>query len=78
MDKNGKVHKIVDKELATGTSPMNTAKSFINKWSTALDVDANEFIERGPFLDGHNTQELMYNKDTGEYKFTAVYFHTIC
>jgi len=74
MDKNGKVHKIVDKELATGSTPIETAKSFINTWSLALDVDASEFIERGPFPDGHSVQELMYNRATGLYKFTGVYF----
>jgi len=74
MDHFGKVHKMYDKELASGSSPMATAEAFINKWSRALDVQAHEFVQRGPFPDQHVEHELMYNKATGQYKFTGVYY----
>ncbi len=74
MDRMGKIHKIVDKQLATGKTPLATAKNFINNFSTALDVDAKEFVERGPFKDQHVEQQLMYNQETGQHKFTGVYY----
>ena len=74
MDREGKVHKLLDKELASGRSPIDTAMNFISSWSTGLGVRSDQFIERGPFPDGHSTQQLMYNPETGEHKFTGVYF----
>ena len=74
LDRFGQIHKIVDKQLAIGKTPKATAESFIETWSPALDVDSKEFVERGPFPDRHVEQQLMYNPDTGLYKFTGVYY----
>ena len=74
INQDGKIHKLIDKELATGHSPINTAENFIDTWSSGLGVDARQFVARGPFSDGHSVQEMMYNKDTGEHKFTGIYY----
>ena len=74
VDRFGQVHKIIDKQLSTGRTPLASAEDFISNFSTALDVDANEFIERGPFPDQHTHQELMYVPETGQHKFTGVYY----
>ncbi|MBC8308961.1 MAG: hypothetical protein H8E83_00425, partial [Planctomycetes bacterium] len=74
VNRAGSIHKILDKELATGRTPKASAENFIKGFSTALDVDANEFIERGPFPDKHVEQQLMYIPETGEHKFTGVYY----
>ncbi len=74
MDHFGKIHKLYGKELASGSSPLATAEAFINEWSRALDVQANEFVQRGPFPDQHVEQQLMYDKATGQHKFTGVYY----
>ncbi|MDP7004940.1 MAG: hypothetical protein QF718_01845, partial [Phycisphaerales bacterium] len=74
VNRSGKIHKILHKELATGRTPKASAENFIKGFSTALDVDANEFIERGPFPNQQTELELMYNPDTGNHKFTGVYY----
>ena len=74
INQDGKIHKLIDKELATGQSPINTAENFIDTWSSGLGVDARQFVARGPFSDGHSVQEMMYNKNTGEHKFTGIYY----
>ena len=74
VQRSGQVHKILDKQLATGQTPIATAENFITTFSPALDVDANEFIQRGPFFDKHVEQELMYIPETGGHKFTGVYY----
>jgi len=74
MDHFGKIYKLYGKELATGLNPKATAESFIKEWSLALDVQAHEFVERGPFPDQHVQQQLMYNRETGQHKFTGVYY----
>lgn len=73
VDRAGQIHKILDKELSTGRTPLASAENFIKKFSTALDVNENEFVERGPFADQHSHQDFMYNRETGEHKFTGVY-----
>ena len=74
IDRNGRIHKLLAPDLAEGRSPIQTAENFINEWSAGLGVDADQFIERGPFPDRHSVQELMYNRETGQHKFTGVYY----
>jgi len=74
VNRFGQVHKIIDKQLSTGRTPLESAENFIHTFSTALEVDANEFVERGPFPDQHSHQELMYIPETGQHKFTGVYY----
>ena len=74
VDRFGHVHKIIDKQLSTGRTPLASAEDFISTFSDALDVDAKEFVERGPFPDQHSHQELMYIPETGQHKFTGVYY----
>jgi Zn-dependent metalloprotease len=74
VNRAGNIHKILDKELATGRTPLATAENFIDTFAAALDVDAKEFVERGPFQDQHSHQDFMYNRETGQHKFTGVYY----
>ena len=74
MEVDGNITKMVAPQLATGRTAQDAAESFIQTWSHALGVDAKDFIAEGPFEDGHFIQPIMYNQETGEYKFTGVYF----
>ncbi|MDP7006299.1 MAG: hypothetical protein QF718_08840, partial [Phycisphaerales bacterium] len=69
-----KVTKMVAPELATGRTAELSAQNFLRTWSHSLGVNASDFIAEGPFADGHHVQPIMYNRETGEYKFTGVYF----
>ncbi|MDP7008806.1 MAG: hypothetical protein QGI78_04465 [Phycisphaerales bacterium] len=74
VDRNGSIHKLLAPDLSNGRTPIDSAENFIDTWSTALGVDSQQFVERGPFPDGHSVQELMYNRETGQHKFTGVYY----
>jgi len=74
MEVGGNITKMVGPQLATGRTAEASANSFIQTWSNALGVNAKDFIAEGPFEDGHHIQPIMYNQETGEYKFTGVYF----
>ncbi len=69
-----KVTKMVAPDMATGATAERAAQNFLRTWSSALGVNANDFIAEGPFEDGHSIQPIMYNQETGTYKFTGVYF----
>ena len=70
----GKITKMVAPDMATGKTPMHAAKNFLRTWAHSLNANANEFVAEGPFEDGHHTQQIMYDQETGLYKFTGVYF----
>ena len=74
LDVNGNISKMVAPEMATGRTAESAAQNFLRTWSHSLGVNANDFIAQGPFPDGHHVQPIMFNKETGEYKFTGVYF----
>ena len=74
FERNGQIHKLNAPELANGRTAIDSAENFIDTWSQGLGVDSDQFIARGPFPDGHSVQEMMYNQETGEHKFTGVYY----
>ncbi|MBC8523540.1 hypothetical protein H8D29_06395 [PVC group bacterium] len=71
---NGKISKMVATNLATGSTAKKAADAFLQAWSNALGLEADDFIAEGPFEDGHSVQPIMYNQETHEYKFTAIYY----
>jgi len=74
LEENGRITKMVAPDLATGKTAKHSAQNFLQTWSYALGVNAKDFIAKGPFADGHSIQPIMYNQETGQYKFTGVYF----
>jgi hypothetical protein len=68
------VHKIVDKSIATGSTPKEAAVAAKAAVSPMLGVDADAFIEVGPFPNGQHELGLMYRPETDDYKFTAYYW----
>ena len=74
MEVAGNISKMVAPDLATGKTAMESGQNFLRTWSSALGVNANDFIAEGPFEDGHHLLPIMYNHATGEHKFTGVYF----
>ena len=74
LDVAGKITKMVAPDMATGKTAERSAQNFLRAWSYSLGVNAADFIAEGPFEDGHHIQPIMYNRETGSYKFTGVYF----
>ena len=74
LDVGGTLTKMVAPDMSTGSTAERSAQNFLRTWSHALGVVASDFIAEGPFEDGHHTQQIMYNQETGTYKFTGVYF----
>ena len=57
-----------------GSDPNNTAEQFVAGYSRMFGVEAGDLAPAGPLADGRHTQPVMWNQDTGEYKFTMVYY----
>ena len=57
-----------------GDSPEQVAKAFVRDHADVFGVAAGDLAPYGPVADGRHTQPVMYERDTGAYKFTLVYF----
>jgi len=58
----------------TGSSPEATAATFKDDYSTIFGVEAEDLRPVSILYDGRHTQPLMYDRETGNYKFTLVYY----
>lgn len=53
---------------------MQAANGFVLAYSGLWGVTPNQLVPVGPFPGGQHTTPLMYDKDTGTYRFTGVHF----
>jgi hypothetical protein len=74
MEATPGVLKISDKQIATARTAKGSGEQALNTLAPALGLDSNEFIPVGPFPSGQHELGLMYQPDTGDYKFTAYYW----
>lgn len=68
------VRSFYGRTMATGNSPIASAESFRLGEAAAFDVTPQQLRPESPLQDKRHTQPLMYNRATGAYKFTAVYY----
>ncbi len=60
--------------FGTGSTPTATAEQFIAEHSAVYGLEPDELKPGSDLVGGLRTLPLMYNQDTGEYKFTLVYY----
>lgn len=60
--------------LANGSSPEAAADQFMSQYAGIFGAKQSELHPQSRLFDKRHTQQLMYNKETGEYKFTLVYY----
>ena len=69
-----RVTRIYGTPFGFGDSPEQTAEAFVREHADVFGVAAGDLAPYGPVADGRHTQPVMYERDTGAYKFTLVYF----
>ena len=74
MERDNRLHKISAPDIAAGATAKDAAEAAKAKVSPMLGVNAEAFVEVGPFPDGSHTADLMYRPETDDYKFTAFYW----
>jgi len=75
---NDQLSRIYGKHFGYGSSPEATAEQFRNNYSDIYGVQAENLRPVSVLYDGRHTQQVMYNRDTGRYKFTLVYYSQYC
>ncbi len=73
----GRVRKVYGPAFSYGISAEASADAFVNEHAGMFGVDANNLVLGGPFEDQRHEQGIMYNRDTGTYKFTGVYYQHV-
>ncbi len=74
---NGRVSRVYGRSFGNGASPEDAADIFVRNFSPVLSADYNDLARGSLLKDGRDTQPVMYNRETGEYKFTLVYYRQI-
>ncbi|MCH7527310.1 MAG: hypothetical protein IID39_07730, partial [Planctomycetes bacterium] len=57
-----------------GDNPEEVAEAFRLDYAEMFGVQADELDPRGPLADERHTQDVMYDRANGTYKFTLVYY----
>jgi hypothetical protein len=70
----GNATRIFGNTFSTGSSPIESADAFCANYAAALGVTADQLASRSLLPSGNRTQQLMYDPETGQYKFTLVYY----
>jgi hypothetical protein len=73
-DATGRVRRVYGKSFSTGPSPQASAQNFIDQAAGIFGVPVADILPIGRFADGRHVQPIMFNKATGQYKFTGVYY----
>jgi len=68
------ISRVYGSRFGYGTSPQNTAEQFRLNHAGIFGVAADNLRPLSNLIDRRHIQPLMYNRDTGEYKFTLVYY----
>ncbi len=70
----GRVTNVYGAAFAHGMSPEDSAEEFVQNHIEMFGVPVVDLNWSSPLADGRHTQPIMFNQDTGDYKFTLVYY----
>ena len=71
---NDQLSRIYGKQFGYGSSPEASARQFKQNYADIFGVKAENLRPVSILHDGRHTQAVMYNRNTGDYKFTLVYY----
>jgi len=71
---NGNISRVFGRNIGEGSSPITTAESFKAEYAGLFEISPEDLRLGSNLVGGIESQPLMYNRDTGEYKFTLVYY----
>ncbi|MBU0639857.1 MAG: hypothetical protein KKB50_13395 [Planctomycetes bacterium] len=69
-----RITRVYGPAFGHGATPEAVAEQFRTNHAGIFGVDAGDLVPVGALADGQHTRPLMLDPETGEYKFTLVYF----
>jgi len=74
VQEDGRITRIYGQAFGTGQSPEQVAEDFVTQFSDVFGVSRDELIATSDIPENGRTQPVMYDRDSGSYKFTLVYY----
>lgn len=74
FEAGSRITQIYGRSFGSGHSPEDTAQRFKNSHARLFGVAPEDLRPFGSLHDNRHTQPLMYDRATGQYKFTLVYY----
>ncbi|MBM4112915.1 MAG: hypothetical protein FJ253_06000 [Phycisphaerae bacterium] len=68
------VERVWGRAFSTGTTPINSAQTFVDSHSGIWGVPPSQLVPIGPFDDGSHVVPILYDSASESYLFTGVYF----
>ncbi|MEE8169300.1 MAG: hypothetical protein V3T70_02020, partial [Phycisphaerae bacterium] len=68
-----RITRVYGEAFAFGETPEQTAGRFVQDHALMLGAEPGE-LEAGSLVDGSRTRGVMFDRQTGQYKFTLVYY----
>ncbi len=69
-----RIGRVYGAPFGSGNSPQDPAEQFRLNQAGIFGVESDDLDPRGPLTDERHTLPLGYDRETGEYKFTIVYY----
>jgi hypothetical protein len=69
-----RVTKVYGRAFAHGATPSQSAASFLDEHTRMLGADPVDLVPAGPFADGAHAMPVKFDRATGTYAFTALYY----
>jgi hypothetical protein len=73
-EEEGRITRVYGTKFGTGSDPEATAAEFKEDYSDLFGVPSEDLRPVSFLADARHTQPLMYDRATGEYKFTLIYY----
>ncbi len=73
-ERAGRVTQVYGKPISHGLTPADSAQAFITQQAAIFGARASELEARSNLPDGRHEQPIMFDRTTGRYKFTIVYY----
>jgi len=70
---DGRIHRIFGRAFSTGDSPIESASTFIDRWSRLYDVPTQQIMPGGLDSGRIHQQPIYYLPESDSHRFTGVY-----
>ena len=74
FEETGRVRSVYGRAMATGETAVAAAEQFRQAAAPVFGVESDDLRPGLRRVDNRQTQPLMYDRETGKYKFTLVYY----
>ncbi len=77
FQKGDYITRVYGRAFGNGSSPEDAASRFKNEYADLFNAEAEDLLPVSYLPDSRQTLPLMYDRETGQYRFTLVYYSQV-